>query len=134
LITPEAIQLLATQLWPGNVRQLRNVLRKGLLLARGLVISRAVVQEALAQMNPPRPAVDQTFAQYVSQMLERAKKEGFENVRETVIEMADRELYQQAIRRAGGDQSKAARWLGVSRPTMLEKLRKFGFHPAESAL
>ena len=134
LITPEAIQLLADQTWPGNVRQLRNVLRKGLLLARGLVISREVVREALAQMNPPHPAVDQTFAQYVGQMLDRARQEGFENVRETVIEMADRELYHQAIRRAGGDQSKAARWLGVSRPTMLEKLRKFGFHPAESAV
>jgi len=134
LITPEAIQLLLTESWPGNVRQLRNVLRKGLLLARGLVISREVVREALAQMNPPPPAVDQTFAQYISQILEQAKGGGLENVRATVTEMADRELYHQAIGRAGGDQSKAARWLGVSRPTMLEKLRKFGFHPAESAV
>jgi len=132
LITPEAIQQLAEEAWPGNVRQLRNVLRKALLLARGLVISRHVIREALAQMNAPRPAVDQTFAEYVSRILDRARKEGFENVRETVIEMADRELYDQAIHRADGDQSKAARWLGVSRPTMLEKLRRFGLHPAES--
>jgi DNA-binding NtrC family response regulator len=133
LISPEAIQTLTAETWPGNVRQLRNVLRKALLLARGLIISQDVVREALAQMSPPRPAEDQTFAEYVSQMLERARKEGFENARETVIEMADRELYDQAIHRAGGDQSKAARWLGVSRPTMLEKLRKFGLHPADSA-
>jgi DNA-binding NtrC family response regulator len=130
-ITPEATQLLTGESWPGNVRQLRNVLRKALLLARGLVISRAVVREALEQMNPPRPAVDQPFAEYVSQVLNRAKDGELENVRETVIEITERELYAQAIHRAGGDQSKAARWLGVSRPTMLEKLRKFGLHPAE---
>jgi DNA-binding NtrC family response regulator len=131
IITPEAIQLIGEQAWPGNVRQLRNVLRKGLLLARGLVISADVVAEALAQMNPPPPAVDQTFTEYVRQILQRAKTGGIENARETVIEMADRELYAQAIQRADGDQSKAARWLGISRPTMLEKLRKFGLHPDE---
>lgn len=130
-ITPEAIQLLTKEMWPGNVRQLRNVLRKGILLARGLAITGEVIREALEQMNAPRPAVDQTFAEYVSQILGRARNGGFENVREAVIEMADRELYTQAIHRADGDQSKAARWLGVSRPTMLEKLRKFGLHPAE---
>ena len=131
IITGEAIQLLQKQSWPGNVRQLRNVLRKALLLARGLVISPEVVREALAQMTPPRPEVDQTFPEYVSQLLSRARVSGMENVRETLIEMTDRELYAQAIDRAKGDQSKAARWLGVSRPTMLEKLRKFGLHPAD---
>jgi DNA-binding NtrC family response regulator len=131
LITDEAIQVLQKQPWPGNVRQLRNVLRKALLLARGLVMSPEVIREALAQMTPPRPAVDQTFPVYVSKLLSRARVSGLENVRETLIEMTDRELYTQAIDRAKGDQSKAARWLGVSRPTMLEKLRKFGLHPAD---
>jgi DNA-binding NtrC family response regulator len=130
-ITDEAVQLLQKQSWPGNVRQLRNVLRKALLLARGLVISPEVIREALAQMTPPRPAVDQTFPEYVSQLLNRANSSGLENVRETLIEMSDRELYAQAIDRAKGDQTKAARWLGVSRPTMLEKLRKFGLHPTD---
>ena len=131
IITSEAVELLKQQQWPGNVRQLRNVLRKALLLARGLVITPEIIREALMQMTPPRPAVDQTFAQYVSELLARARSGGLENVRETAVEMADRELYAQAIHRANGDQSKAARWLGVSRPTMLEKLRRFGLHPGE---
>jgi DNA-binding NtrC family response regulator len=129
-VTQEAIQSLNEQSWPGNVRQLRNVLRKALLLARGLVISAEVIRDALAQMIPPRPAVDQTFPEYVSQLLGRARAGELDHVRETVVEMTDRELYAQAIGRAKGDQSKAARWLGVSRPTMLEKLTKFGLHPA----
>jgi DNA-binding protein Fis len=46
-----------------------------------------------------------------------------------VIAAAERELYSQAIRLAEGDQSKAAKWLGVSRPTIGEKLLRYGLHP-----
>jgi DNA-binding protein Fis len=45
------------------------------------------------------------------------------------MENLERELYDQAIRLANGDQTKAARWLGVSRPTMREKLQRYGLHP-----
>ena len=38
-------------------------------------------------------------------------------------------MYKQIGRLAGGDQSKAAKWLGVSRPTMREKLLRYGLHP-----
>jgi DNA-binding NtrC family response regulator len=130
-ITPEAIRLLEQQPWPGNVRQLRNVVRKALLLARGFAIGPEIIQDALAQMITPRPPVDQTFAEYIAQVLERAKKGELENVLEAVTDMANRELYSQAINRAC-DQSQVARWLGVSRPTVLEKLKRFGLHPGKA--
>jgi DNA-binding NtrC family response regulator len=130
-ITPEAMKVFQQHPWPGNVRHLRNVVRKALLLARGFVIGPEVVQEALAQMITPRAPVDQTFPEYISHLLNRAKEGEIENVLETVTDIANRELYAQAIQCAGGDQSQAARWLGVSRPTVLEKLRKFGLHPTQ---
>jgi DNA-binding NtrC family response regulator len=43
----------------------------------------------------------------------------------------EREVYAQAIARSGGNQAKAARWLGVSRLTLREKLRAYGIHPGE---
>jgi DNA-binding NtrC family response regulator len=128
IITPEAIALLEQQPWPGNVRHLRNVVRKALLLARGYAIGSKVIHEALHQMTPPRPSLDQSFAAYVEELLVRSRSGELENVNGTLMEMAERELYTQAIRRTNGDQSKAARWLGVSRPTMLEKLTKHGLH------
>ncbi|HYV28492.1 MAG TPA: sigma-54 dependent transcriptional regulator, partial [Candidatus Eisenbacteria bacterium] len=131
LITSEAMHLLEQHLWPGNVRQLRNVVRKALLLARGFVITREIIEQAFAQMITPRPPVDQSFPEYISHLLSRAQKGELENVMEAVTDMANRELYAQAINRAGGDQSQAARWLGVSRPTMLEKLKRFGLHPSQ---
>ena len=123
IITSEAIELLQQEKWPGNVRQLRNVVRKALLLARGYAIGPEVIREAYA---PHCPAVDQTFAGYVSELLARARNGELDHVQDAVSELVDRELYSQAIQRAGGDQSKAARWLGVSRPTMLDKLTKLG--------
>ena len=125
------MHLLEQHLWPGNVRQLRNVVRKALLLARGFVITREIIEQAFAQMITPRPPVDQSFPEYISHLLSRAQKGELENVMEAVTDMANRELYAQAINRAGGDQSQAARWLGVSRPTMLEKLKRFGLHPSQ---
>ncbi|TMP97353.1 MAG: sigma-54-dependent Fis family transcriptional regulator [Verrucomicrobia bacterium] len=136
-ISPEeesgVMDYLQKQPWPGNVRQMKNVIRKALLLARGYAIGLEVVQQAFAQMVPPCPAADQAFADYVGELLARAQNGELENVHQTLTETADRELYSQTIQRANGDQSMAARWLGVSRPTMLEKLMRFGLHPARSA-
>lgn len=133
LITPEAIETLRQQPWPGNVRQLRNVVRKTLLLARGLVIGRQIVLSAMAEMAPPRPGSDQVFSEFVAGLLKKAQAGETEHLYDTVSEAVERELYEQAFRRAQQDQSKAARWLGVSRPTMLEKLRKYGIYPAEAS-
>jgi transcriptional regulator with PAS, ATPase and Fis domain len=132
-VTEEAFQELEQYDWPGNVRELRNVIRKSLLLARGYAIDPKVIHTALAQMAPPRPAVNQTFAEYVSEVLARAKRGELEDVQAGLMETVERELYSQAIHRAKGDQSKAASWLGVSRPTMLEKLRRLELHPTTKA-
>ncbi|PWU09093.1 MAG: Fis family transcriptional regulator [Verrucomicrobia bacterium] len=130
LITTEAKELLERQPWPGNVRQLRNVVRKALLLARGMAITPKVIEDALAQMAPPSPAIDQTFAEYVSQLLGQANRGERDKLLEAASETVEEELYSQVIRRTRGDQTRAARLLGVSRPTVIEKLKKFGLHPS----
>ena len=129
--TPEAMALLHDHPWPGNVRELRNVVRKSLLLARGYPISREIVTLALAQTQLPKPSADASIAGYISELLARAKAGELENVQVVLTEAIERELYGQAIRLANGDQSKACEWLGVSRPTMREKLLKYGLHPSQ---
>ena len=46
-----------------------------------------------------------------------------------MIEEMEQELFTRAIQLAQGNQAKAARWLGVTRTTMREKLVHFGQHP-----
>jgi len=45
---------------------------------------------------------------------------------------AEREILTQAIMLAEGNQAKAARWLGLSRLTLREKLKQLGLHPASA--
>jgi len=128
-ITDDALAYLARQPWPGNVRELENVIRKSLLSSRGYPISLENVRAALTVPLPSPPAGNQRLAEYIAQLLVDAQAGEGGNVQELVIEAAERELYGQAIRLAGGDQTKAARWLGVSRPTMREKLTRYGLFP-----
>jgi DNA-binding NtrC family response regulator len=132
-MSPDAIQFLQQQPWPGNVRELENVVRKTLLLARGFTIGPQEVQTALAQTKLPRPATDQTLASYISDLLNRAGRGELENVGDAVTEATERELYAQAIHLAQGNQVRAAKWLGVSRPTIREKLILYGLHSKRDA-
>lgn len=128
-IQSEAIAFLQNQSWPGNVRELENVVRQGLLLARSYPIGLEHAQEAYARTKKSVLLSDQTFAGYFSELLAKAQRGEVEGVHAKMIEEMERELFARAIQLAQGNQAKAARWLGVTRTTMREKLIHFGLHP-----
>jgi two-component system, NtrC family, response regulator len=128
-IQPEAIAFLQNQSWPGNVRELENVVRQALLLARNYPIGLEHVQEAYARTRKPLLVSDQTVAGYFSELLAKAQRGEADAVHAKMIEEMERELFARAIQLAQGNQAKAARWLGVTRTTMREKLIHFGLHP-----
>jgi len=132
-IQPEAIAFLQSQDWPGNVRQLENAVRQSLLLARGYPVNVDHVQQASARSRKPAAAADQTVASYFTDLLARAQSGEVEGVRTLMMEDMERELFTRAIHLAQGNQAKAARWLGVTRTTMREKLTHFGARPASEA-
>jgi transcriptional regulator with GAF, ATPase, and Fis domain len=128
-IQPEAIAFLEKQSWRGNVRELENVVRQALLLARNYPISLEHTQEAYARTGKSVLVSDQTIAGYFTALLARAQRGDADAVRAKMIEEMERELFARAIQLAQGNQAKAARWLGVTRTTMREKLIHFGMHP-----
>jgi two-component system response regulator HydG len=87
-LTSAALKLLARHAWPGNVRELRNVIERASIAGDGPFIDAAAVE-------PHIPAED-------SDLNLRARVEAFE-----------RELFREALRRAGGKKSEAARMLGI---------------------
>ena len=129
-IQPEAIEFLQKQLWPGNVRELENVVRQTLLLAGKYTISLEHVRLVLSKMGESASHSNQSIATGITEYLSRANRGEMEGVHGKVIEEVERELFGQAIQLAQGNQAKAARWLGVSRITMREKLHHFGLHPS----
>jgi nitrogen regulation protein NR(I) len=128
-ITPEAIAFLQSQTWPGNVRELENAVRKALLFARDYTIGIDHVKEIMAKSCQPMAASHQNHADYISELMDRVERGDLQNAFAKMLADLEPELYSQAIRRANGNLTKAAQWLGVTRLKMREKLREFGLHP-----
>ncbi len=128
-IHPGAIEFLQSQSWPGNVRELENVTRKMLLLAQSYTISIEHVQGALAKVNLPPPAAEKSLQDYADELIAAAQRGELSDAHARLHETAERVLISRAIELAQGNQAKAARWLGISRPTMREKLIQYELHP-----
>lgn len=128
-IQPEATAWLQTQAWPGNVRELENVVRQALIMARPLPIGLYQVQQAVARSIPSPTLPNQTHRAYIAELLGRAQRGEVQNAYATMIAQLEPELFSQAIHLAQGNQAKAARWLGVTRLKMREKLTELGLHP-----
>jgi DNA-binding protein Fis len=99
------------------------------LLARGYPISLEHVQQAYKRARKSVVASDQTVAGYFTELLTGAQRGEMTGLHARMVEEMERELYTRAIQLAEGNQAKAARWLGVTRTTMREKLSRFGLRP-----
>ena len=103
-LTPEALEKLTAYSWPGNVRELRNAVEYAFVLCPSGGIG--------VQHLPPR------IADTSVECVEPARKNpGGGRQREELIT---------ALRQAGGNQSEAARILGVSRVTVWKRIKKYG--------
>ncbi|HOW65552.1 MAG TPA: sigma-54 dependent transcriptional regulator [Candidatus Paceibacterota bacterium] len=130
-ITPEAIAYLQNQSWPGNVRELENVVRKALLVARDYTISLDHMKDVLAQARNPIAVAHQSHATYITDLMDQVERGEVRNAFGKMLSDLEPELYSQAIRRAQGNLTKAAQWLGVTRLKMREKLKEYGLHPRQ---
>jgi DNA-binding NtrC family response regulator len=128
-IANDALEFLCGQTWPGNVRELENIVRKVLLLAQGYTISLEHVRAALVRTGPLPDAAQRTLREFTDELLAAAQRGELQDAHARLLEAAERELFRRAIELAHGNQARAARWVGVSRLTMREKLLHFGLHP-----
>jgi DNA-binding NtrC family response regulator len=128
-VQSEALAFLQSQPWRGNVRELENVVRQALLLARPFAISLDHIQQVTAKCRPPVDGNQQTHAAYISDLLVRAQTGELQDAYSRMIADLEPELFKQAIQLAQGNQAKAARWLGITRLKMREKLAQLGLRP-----
>ena len=129
-LSDDALALLEANPWPGNVRELENVIRRLLLGAGGLAIGAPAVRHSLAaRVVEPAPPV-LSLPALAADLLARADRGELSDAFARLVAEAEREILAQAITLTGGNQAKAARWLGISRLTLREKLRHLGLHPS----
>ena len=101
-LTPEAMESLLAYPWPGNVRELRNAVEYAFVLCSGEWIGK--------EHLPPKIA---TIGKRLS-------------ANHAIGSMEERTDLIQTLRRVGGNQSEAARILGVSRVTIWKRIKKYG--------
>jgi nitrogen regulation protein NR(I) len=126
-IHPEALFILQNQSWPGNVRELENVVRKLMVQTRGITITPDDLAPFL--QSSAQHADNNGLSGIVRELLMRAASGATEQAHEDLIQIAERELLEQSMALARDNQSQVARWLGISRLTLREKLAKYGLHP-----
>jgi two-component system response regulator AtoC len=103
----DALELLCAQPWPGNVRQLQNFIERMVVLSDRPRLGAAEVERELTRLPGPRTAAPE--ASLGVRKLE-----------------AEKSALQDALARAGGNRTLAARLLGVSRRTLYNKLGEHG--------
>jgi two-component system nitrogen regulation response regulator GlnG len=120
--------------WPGNVRELENTMLRAALLASGSTIhaddiSLARSPVAGAASDTESDAADSFAAligRRVAQHLEKANGEEPRGLYQKLVAEIERPLIEQAMRRAEGNQVRAARILGLNRNTLRKKLVDLG--------
>jgi len=132
MISSDAIAVLQSDSWPGNVRELENITCRLLLAARGFSINADAVRQTLAGRNADAGPAGQSFTSFAGGLLARAQKGELQDAHSRMLAEAEREVLTQAITLAEGNQAKAARWLGLSRLTLREKLKLLGLHPSST--
>jgi two-component system NtrC family response regulator/two-component system nitrogen regulation response regulator GlnG len=131
-LTPEAADVLAAHPWPGNVRELGNALKKALIFSRGVPIGPEDMLQAIGSGGSGRAgslpaqqaaAADEPLRAFVRRaLMDRAGEAAFEHV----VDAAGRAAIAEALEITGGNRTRAARLLGLSRPTLIAKIEKYG--------
>jgi two-component system, NtrC family, response regulator AtoC len=110
--------------WPGNVRELRNVIERAMVLEEADWIQASNLQIASDGGRPVLLTVDQT-APTDDRAVGAAMPESPNAPFEVSLEEAEKNLVRKALERAGGNQTRAAVLLGVTRDTLRYKMKKF---------
>ena len=97
----KAKERIASYNWPGNLRELNNVMKRATLLATGRYIGVTELEQSMAHIQPQAP---------------------------TTLHDEETELQriEAALKAAGGNKSKAAQLLAVDRKTLYNKMKKYG--------
>jgi transcriptional regulator with PAS, ATPase and Fis domain len=110
VLDPDALECLSRYAWPGNIRELRNVLERALLMSSDAVITKESLPHEVQFAEPPG-------LQRMTSVPQEGELKRLEQVeKDTIISM---------IERQNGNMTSVARELGIAKSTLYVKLKKF---------
>ncbi len=108
-LDPEALSVMKGYGWPGNVRELENVIERASVLRRSAVITGSDLPDKLKKEKTD-----------VLQVILNLPDEGIS------LEELEKSLIMKALDTHHGNQTRAAEYLGITRPTLIYRMEKYG--------
>ncbi|MBN2183549.1 MAG: sigma-54-dependent Fis family transcriptional regulator [Sedimentisphaerales bacterium] len=134
-IDPAMMEIFSKYHWPGNVRQLRNVVRTSLMLGVGPVLSLADVSWLFDELQPLRqqeckykePSCSFSLPSFEGYSQENPSMEQDDEfgLGGLPLEQVERRAILETLRRTGGNQTKAAKVLGISDRTLRDRIHRY---------
>ena len=112
------MRLLTSYDWPGNIRELENMVERLVVLKKQGVLSLGDLPEKIYRQSAA-PAINEQFIRF--------SEDGINLSRE--VEQYEKHLIVEALRKANGVTTKAAQLLQLNRTTLVEKLKRKGVDP-----
>ncbi|HRF01212.1 MAG TPA: sigma-54 dependent transcriptional regulator [Pirellulaceae bacterium] len=141
--TDEALAELARRDWPGNVRQLRNVVEHASIVSRSQEIGRESLPPPSRQQadseagltTDPRTQLVEATRRFVRDLLAEPTPtaEGDEpsGLHDRLLETVEPALFDETLRHCGGNRLAASQRLGIHRATLRQKMRRYGMDDPE---
>ena len=108
-ISPEALERLHRHNWPGNIRELQNVLERSLMMSDGDTLTLAEINAAMLPAQASEPAAE-SVGQSLAEAIAEAEKAAIRN----------------CLAACAGNKARAAAELGISRTSLYEKIALLG--------
>ncbi|MEO6774339.1 MAG: sigma 54-interacting transcriptional regulator [Kofleriaceae bacterium] len=123
VLEAEVVAVLEHHQWPGNIRELRNTIERAMLLSAG-----GEVQPDHLALEPPRPRRDSNVTMPVERVssVDMFTRPSPPSLANAVAEL-ERQRIIETLNACAGNQTRAARALGISRNTLLARLDAYGF-------
>jgi DNA-binding NtrC family response regulator len=113
-LNPAALDLLRQHAWPGNIRELRNVLERAALLSDDLVLTATDIRAAIGTFTPVARPADMNVDPLPHETFSQARAR------------FDRQLIETTLAQCGGKVVEAAERLGLGRSTLYKKMVALG--------
>ncbi|NTW56064.1 MAG: sigma-54-dependent Fis family transcriptional regulator, partial [Chlorobiaceae bacterium] len=124
-ISTRALNSLKAYRWPGNIRELQNVIRRAVINRKGKLIDTFNLPSASAQVQqeheavPEREAIADDVTGFTAKLLPESDLQG-----QPILKDMELQAILKAYKQCGGNQTKTAELLGISRSTLIRKMKR----------
>ncbi|MBN2374018.1 sigma-54-dependent Fis family transcriptional regulator [bacterium] len=124
-IAPDTLKILEGYDWPGNVRELENAVKKALLFCKGNIIlpEHIIIAEKIESKEGD---LIKQYHRLLGQIIKQRLTDQTTSLYKDIIEETEKTLIAETFKQTQCNQSQVSKILGISRPTLKERINKLG--------